>query len=70
MTFYQGTNGRTVVLLPGRNYSVNHSVLYYALKVRKVLLRCYLELGLNSRADKLRSSGPYFWRDDSWPRDD
>lgn len=41
-----------------------------ALQVRKVLLRCYLELGLNSCADKLRSSGPYFWRDDSWPRSD
>lgn len=35
MTFYQGTNGRTAVLLPGRGYSPNHPVLYYA---REVLL--------------------------------
>lgn len=41
-----------------------------ALQVRKVLLRCYLELGLDSRADKLRSFGPYFWRDESWVQSD
>ena len=35
MTFYQGTNGRTAVLLPGLSYSPNHPVLYYA---REVLL--------------------------------
>lgn len=35
MTFYQGSNGRTAVLLPGRGYSANHPVLYYA---REVLL--------------------------------
>lgn len=35
MTFYRGTNGRLAVLLPGRNYSPNHPVLYYA---REVLL--------------------------------
>lgn len=35
MTFYQGNNGRTAVLLPGRSYSPNHPVLYYA---REVLL--------------------------------
>ncbi len=30
MTFYQGTNGRLAVLLPGRAYSPNHPVLYYS----------------------------------------
>lgn len=35
MTFYQGANGRVAILLPGRNYSPNHPVLYYA---RGVLL--------------------------------
>lgn len=35
MTFYQGTNDRVAVLLPGRSYSPNHPVLYYA---RSVLL--------------------------------
>lgn len=35
MTFYQGTNDRTAVLLPGATYSPNHPVLYYA---RQVLL--------------------------------
>lgn len=35
MTFYQGTNGRVAVLIPGRSYSPNHPVLYYA---RSVLL--------------------------------
>ncbi|MBI3430358.1 MAG: alpha/beta hydrolase [Actinobacteria bacterium] len=35
MTFYQGTNGRTAVLLPGASYSPNHPVLYH---VRQVLL--------------------------------
>lgn len=30
MTFYQGTNGRLAVLLPGRSYSPNHPVLYYS----------------------------------------
>lgn len=35
MTFYQGTNGRLAVLLPGRAYSPNHPVLYYT---REVLL--------------------------------
>lgn len=35
MTFYQGTNGRVAVLLPGRNYSPDHPFLYYA---RAVLL--------------------------------
>ena len=35
MVFYQGSNGRTAVLLPGRGYSPNHPVLYYA---REVLL--------------------------------
>ncbi|MDP1720568.1 MAG: hypothetical protein Q8L08_06200 [Candidatus Nanopelagicaceae bacterium] len=35
MTFYQGTNGRTAVLLPGTNYSPNHPVLYYT---RQMLL--------------------------------
>lgn len=30
MTFYQGTNGRLAVLLPGRSYSPHHPVLYYA----------------------------------------
>lgn len=33
MTFYQGSNGRTAVLLPGRSYSPNHPVLYYASQV-------------------------------------
>lgn len=40
------------------------------LQVRKILLRCYLELGLDSRVDKLRSLGPYFWRDESWVQSD
>ena len=35
MTFYQGTNGRVAVLIPGRSYSPNHPLLYYA---REVLL--------------------------------
>lgn len=35
MTFYQGTNGRVAVLFPGRGYSPNHPLLYYA---RSVLL--------------------------------
>jgi hypothetical protein len=35
VTFYQGTNGRLAVLLPGRSYSPNHSVLYHS---REVLL--------------------------------
>lgn len=35
MTFYQGTNGRVAVLIPGRSYSPNHPLLYYA---RSVLL--------------------------------
>lgn len=33
MTFYQGTNGRVAVLLPGATYSPNHPVLYYAREV-------------------------------------
>ena len=33
MTFYQGANGRTALLLPGVNYSPNHPLLYYAQKV-------------------------------------
>jgi len=33
MTFYQGTNGRVAVLLPGRGYSPNHPLLYYARSV-------------------------------------
>ena len=33
MTFYQGTNGRVAVLLPGAIYSPNHPVLYYAREV-------------------------------------
>ena len=33
MTFYQGDNDRTAVLLPGRSYSPNHPVLYYARQV-------------------------------------
>ncbi|HUW88404.1 MAG TPA: hypothetical protein VMW30_08540 [Candidatus Paceibacterota bacterium] len=36
MTFYQGGNGRTAVLLPGRSYSPNHPVLYYARQVLQV----------------------------------
>ena len=35
MTFYQGTNDRLAVLIPGRLYSPNYPVLYYA---RSVLL--------------------------------
>lgn len=33
MTFYEGTNGRVAVLLPGRSYSPHHPVLYYAWNV-------------------------------------
>ncbi len=35
MTFYQGSNDRTAVLLPGRFYTPNHPLLYFA---RDVLL--------------------------------
>lgn len=33
MTFYQGTNGRVAVLLPGASYSPDRPVLYYAREV-------------------------------------
>lgn len=35
VTFYQGSNDRTAVLLPGRFYTPNHPLLYYS---RNVLL--------------------------------
>lgn len=35
MAFYEGTNGRVAVLLPGASYTPNHPLLYYA---RQVLL--------------------------------
>ncbi|MDP1719578.1 MAG: hypothetical protein Q8L08_01040 [Candidatus Nanopelagicaceae bacterium] len=35
MTFYQGSNGRTAVLFPGRFYTPNHPLLHYT---REVLL--------------------------------
>lgn len=40
------------------------------LQARKVLLLCYLELGLTSNADRIRSSSKYFWRDESWINND
>lgn len=33
MTFYQGSNGRVAVVLPGRAYTPNHPVLYYTREV-------------------------------------
>lgn len=35
MAFYEGTNGRVAVLLPGASYTPNHPLLYYT---RQVLL--------------------------------
>lgn len=35
MTFYEGTNGRVAVILPGASYTPNHPLLYYS---RQVLL--------------------------------
>lgn len=35
MTFYEGTNGRVAVVLPGLSYTPNHPLLYYS---RQVLL--------------------------------
>ncbi|MDP1712663.1 MAG: hypothetical protein Q8K86_09430 [Candidatus Nanopelagicaceae bacterium] len=35
MAFYEGTNGRVAVLLPGTSYTPNHPLLYYT---RQVLL--------------------------------
>jgi tetratricopeptide (TPR) repeat protein len=40
------------------------------LQARKVLLLCYLELGLTNNADRIRSSSKYFWRDESWINND
>lgn len=39
-------------------------------QVQKVLLRCYLELGLDAKTNRLRSSGPYYWRNESWVQSD